>query len=269
VNNLIPPHVATLIPGCEEGGEPKLVQALPGGRGCNVVLRVDTDAGRFVLRQRQPPLDRPGSAAMTELRCQMAAAAAGLAPRVIQAAMDGSWLLMDYIDAPTWTEQQLISDAGVEQLGLCLAQLHRLPAPQGVPLLDANGIAAGYLRQLAERDPGEALRHRHLMEEVRGLSQAIANLALPAVLNHGDLQPGNMLGSGPVLVDWEYAQLVDPTYDIACVLTYYPSLESRLSRLLDCAGLTLPAFRLALPLQRARFACLNQLWNAVNTPKAG
>src|SRR5690606_30448667 len=86
---MIPPHLLALIPGCEEGVPPTSVQPLPGGRGCNVVLRVDTEAGTFVLRQRHTPLDRPGAVALTELRSQMAAASAGLAPRIIQAAVDG------------------------------------------------------------------------------------------------------------------------------------------------------------------------------------
>lgn len=266
---MIPPHLAALIPGCEEGSAPRVVQALPGGRGCNLVLRVDTDAGRFVLRQRQPPLDRPGSAAMTELRCQMAAAAAGLAPRIIHAGMDGSWLLMDFIDAPPWTCEQLLSGTGVQQLGLRLAQLHGLPLPRGVPPFDATQIAVGYLQQLQAQDPRKVAQQQPVLDKVRELSQAIADLDLPAALNHGDLQPGNMLGQGPMLVDWEYAQLVDPTYDIACLLTYFPGLESHLSRLLASAGLSGAANLAALRLQRERFACLNDLWVAVNDSKAG
>jgi aminoglycoside phosphotransferase (APT) family kinase protein len=266
---MIPAHLAALVPGCEEGREPKAIQLLPGGRGCNLVLRVDTDAGRFVLRQRQLPLDRPGSAAMTELRCQMAAAAAGIAPRIIQAAMDGSWLLMDFIDANPWSEAHLVSVKGVEQLGLRLAQLHGLAVPRGVPPFDAAGIATGYLEQLRERNPQTAAQFEPLLGEVRGLSQGLAELALPAVLNHGDLQTDNMLGSGPILVDWEYAQLVDSTYDIACLLAYYPGLESQLPLLLESAGLPRGVTTAALGLQRQRFACLNRLWAAVNAPKAG
>jgi aminoglycoside phosphotransferase (APT) family kinase protein len=265
---MMPPYLAALVPGCETGG-PRSVQTLPGGRGSNLVLRVDTDAGTFVFRQRHPPLNRPGSAAMTELRCQMAAAAAGLAPRVIQAAMDGSWLLMEFIDALPWTEERLLSPEGAGQLALRLAQLHRLPVPGGVPHFDAVQIASGYLEQMHALDPHLACEHQGLVAKVSDLSRDIARLGLPAVLNHGDLQAGNMLGDGPTLVDWEYAQRVDATYDIACLLTYYPALEARLGGLLRSCGLVGAAAQDALALQRQRFACLDRLWKLVNVPKAG
>lgn len=266
---MIPSHLLALIPGCEEGKAPAVVQSLPGGRGCNVVLRIETDAGSFVLRQRQSPLNRPGSAAMTELRCQMAAAAAGIAPRIIQAAMDGSWMLMDFVNAPAWTDEQLLTDRGVERLGLRLAQLHAIPVPKGVANLDADAIAAGYMQQLQEVRPELAAACRPLQSKVVELSGAISALSLPAVLNHGDLQPANMLGAEPMLVDWEYAQLTDPTYDIACLLTYFPTLESRLPLLLLSTGLADGGLLTALGMQRERFACLNRLWSAVNGSKAG
>jgi aminoglycoside phosphotransferase (APT) family kinase protein len=222
-----------------------------------------------VLRQRQQPLDRPGSQATTELRCHMAAAAAGIAPRVIQAAVDGSWLLMDFIDALPWSDEQLCSPHGVEQLGVRLQALHRLPPPKAVPRFDAGRIAAGYLQQLAAQDPGLAAQMQPVADKVDALSQSIDAMALGAVITHGDLQPGNMLGPEPMLVDWEYSQLVDPTYDIACLLTYSPGLAPELPRLLRSAGLPPAAELPVLELQLERFACLNRLWSTVHEPKAG
>lgn len=265
---MIPPDILALIPGCARN-RPRAVQLLPGGRGCNVVLRVDTEAGQFVLRQRRPPLDRPGSAAQTELRSQLVAADAALAPTIINAALDGSWLLMEFIDEPLWTDEELLSLDGIERLGARLALLHSLAIPVAVQELDAPGIAAGYLQQLAAADPRLAQNYRPMLSRVEELSKAIEGLAGSPVLNHGDLQPANMLGPQPMLIDWEYAQVADPTYDIACLLTYYPALEPQLGRLMECAGLFNMADQAVLALQRERFACLNQLWDAVNGLKAG
>jgi thiamine kinase len=245
------------------------VLALPGGRGCNLVLRVDTTEGRFVLRQRQPPLDRPGSPARMEVRSHRLAARAGLAPRLIDAADDGHWLLMEYLDDAPWTDAKLNSATGVEQLGARLATLHALAPPADAQPFDAVAIARGYVAQLEQLRPDAMPQHRALLRRVEQLSAELEADGVPAVLNHGDLQRDNLLGTGPWLIDWEYAQVVAPTYDMACLLTYYPALELQLDRLLGSAGLGRPRDRAQLGLQRERFACLNRFWEQVDSTGAG
>jgi aminoglycoside phosphotransferase (APT) family kinase protein len=39
-------------------------------------------------------------------------------------------------------------------------------------------------------------------------------------------------------VDWEYAQLADPVYDLACLSVYYPGLRLRGAESLGAAGIT-------------------------------
>src|SRR5215467_4743040 len=95
---VIPASVLRRIPGCAGGEAPLSVQLLHGGRSVNRNLRIDTRAGRFVLRQRIADGPRPGADALSELACHRTAAAAGVAPAVRDAAPDGSWILMDYVD---------------------------------------------------------------------------------------------------------------------------------------------------------------------------
>ena len=49
---VIPASVLRRIPGCAGGRSAPDVQLLHGGRKVNLNLRIDTRAGRFVLRQR-------------------------------------------------------------------------------------------------------------------------------------------------------------------------------------------------------------------------
>src|SRR5690606_19248787 len=122
-------HVLALVPGCIDGRAPLAVTPLPGGEGRNEVLRIDTTEGRFVWRRRLPPVDRPGAAARTELAAHRLAADRGLAPPVIRAAADGSWILMEYVDAPAWTAERICSAEGAQQLGHRLAELHAIRHP--------------------------------------------------------------------------------------------------------------------------------------------
>ena len=63
-----------------------------------------------------------------------------------------------------------------------------------------------------------------------------------------------------MLVDWEYAQLADPIYDLACLSVYYPGLRLRGGELLGTAGITDANGAVRLRLHAHLFDCLNRLW---------
>ena len=241
-------------------GEPVLeVQPLLGGGQHNRCLLLRTAAARFVWRERLDTGDRPGASARQELRCHLAAASLGIAPAVIDAATDGQWLLMAYVDAPRWHADDLHDPGRLETLGRCLAQLHAL-SPQGVDRLDVRAIVEGQAALIRRRDPAATARVEALCVRALQLDAQIAALAVPAVLNHGDLAAANLLGPEPRMVDWEYAQLADPVYDIACLLSYYPEIETQVDRLLASSGLDDARSRASLALHRQLFEVFNRLW---------
>jgi thiamine kinase-like enzyme len=140
-------------------------------------------------------------------------------------------------------------------------------APAGVMPVDPVAIAAGYVRLAAERATDIA---RDLEPQLRAVEAAAAQIDRTSrlVLNHGDLQAANLLGPLPVLVDWEYSQCADPTWDVACLLDYYPELQPRRDAVLEACGLDPVRDGQILSLQQALFARLNQLWSLAQ-PAAG
>lgn len=256
----IPPEVLARIPGCEDGRAPLAVQALPGGRGVNRVLRVDTPQGRFVWRCRSGESAGPGSPAWLELGAQRLAAAAGLAPTLVAAAPDGQWLLMEYIDAPSWSHQQLHSVRGVQVLGRRLAQLHSLAVPGDWPGFDPVAIARRYLERLEAGDAAQAREGAQVLARVEVLAGELRSAGPGRALVHGDLVISNMLGPQPLLIDWEYVQVADPGWDIASLLGYYPDLVLLSQDLLDAAGLDGAHGKARLALQYELFGLLNRLW---------
>ena len=260
----IPADLMRRVPGCEAGAPPVSVQSLTGGRGVNSVWRVRTVAGDFVVRQRHEPVDRPGSASSFELASHRLAAAAGLAPHVVDAAPDGHWLVMVFVDAPPWSEERLLSDPGVDAVGELLQRLHALPA-EALPRVDVAAIAQGYLQQISKH-PHDLAGATAGVLAVERAARDLHRLSDRAVLNHGDLMAANLIGpgtdsgAGPMLVDWEYAQRADPTWDVACLLAYYPGLETRLDRLMHASCLPTADDRQILSLQRRLFVGLDRLW---------
>src|SRR6516225_5391632 len=153
---LIPASVLRRIPGCAGGEAPLSVQLLHGGRNVNRNLRIDTRLGRFVFRQRLREEPRPGAEPLREVACQRAAAVAGVAPAVLDAAPDGSWILMDYIAGGMWTPLRLQAPEGLRTMGACLQRLHTITPPKGLAVFDPVSIATGQAQAILERAPAAA-----------------------------------------------------------------------------------------------------------------
>jgi thiamine kinase-like enzyme len=256
-------EVLALVPGCENGEEPT-VQTLSGGRGVNQILRIETRAGRFVLRQRLDLSHRPGSDPLQEKACHQMAAEAGLAPTLIASAADGNWLLMEFVDQSSWSWSELNTVAGVGCLGQRLRELHSLRPPLQCVSMDVRSIARAQCGLIANRNPARVAAANAMLGRIERLSQRLNDAGSLRVVNHGDLQCQNLLGPAPTLLDWEYAQITDPTYDIACLLTYYPSLDDLREPLLTAAGLAGDRDLRCLTLNLELFSCLNQLWGYAN-----
>ncbi len=257
---VIPASLLRRIPGCAGGEAPLSVQRLYGGRNVNRNLRIDTRAGRFVLRQRIWEGPRPGADSLREVGCHRAAAAAGVAPAVLDAAPDGRWILMDYIEGGMWTPAQLQAAEGLRTLGARLRRLHAITPPKGLAAFDPVSIATGQARAILERDPAATAEIDALVARTRQLAADCATFAATPVTTHGDLNASNLIGPVPMLVDWEYAQLADPVYDLACLSVYYPGLRLRVGELLGAAGITEAHGAVRLRLHVELFDSLNRLW---------
>jgi aminoglycoside phosphotransferase (APT) family kinase protein len=266
---MIAAEILAAVPGLENGRPPLATELLADSLRGNRVWRLVTPEGRFVLRQRQAPIDRPGSLAAVELASHRVAASAGLAPALLTAAADGSWMVMENLIGGVWTEARLLSESGIAKLAAVLRKLYTLQPPAAMQPLDAAAVARDYLQQAVSWGRPIDATLRALPERVAALSARLADIEGGAVLSHGDLSSGNILGRLPKLIDWEYAQLAGPTYDIACLLTYYPILEARRHDLMQALGLDPAHHEQALTLQQQRFACLDGLWKAIHTRGAG
>jgi aminoglycoside phosphotransferase (APT) family kinase protein len=262
---VIPAAVLQRIPGCAGGEAPVSVQRLHGGRSVNRNLRITTRAGRFVLRQRIREGPRPGADPLREVACQRAAAGAAVAPAVLDAAPDGNRILMDYVEGGMWTAPRLQAPEGLRALGARLQRLHAIAPPKGLTAFDPVSIASGLAEIILARDPAAAAKVDAVVARTRQLALDCAAFAVTPATTHGDLNAGNLIGPAPMLVDWEYAQLADPVYDLACLCVYYPALRLRTEELLGTAGITDADGVARLRLYAQLFDNLNTLWEQAET----
>jgi aminoglycoside phosphotransferase (APT) family kinase protein len=229
-----PPGAAlAAVPGLEHGAAPLLCQRLPGGT-VNDSWRVETHAGRFVLRIDGPAWRRPGVDRPRELVLHGLAAAAGLAAPIVRALPEQGLLVCEYLPGADWAEGDFADRTRLVRLGDRLRALHALPAPQ-LARFDPAAILGDYLGRADElaRSQGVALGEA-LAAACR---QVQAGGRQPAII-HGDLVHTNLRAGRELwLLDWEYAQVGDPAWDIGCILAYYPAAQAHLGPLLIAAGL--------------------------------
>jgi thiamine kinase-like enzyme len=184
--------------------------------GINQMFRVVRDRQAYALRVagEQRGFFQPDPA--WEAQVLAIAGEARLAPPLVHADRNRRVLLSRWIKGSSWSVSQTRTPANIGKIAALLRQLHALPAPARPREMSPASWIAAYdaalsLRKKIRVDTG-------LKEEA---ASRLERLALyprtPGVLCHGDLHIRNLLqrGSALVLLDWEYAHVTDPFWDLA------------------------------------------------------
>ncbi|MBV2130193.1 phosphotransferase [Arsukibacterium indicum] len=189
------------------GHPPLAISPLSNG-DLNLNYRVETRRGLYAVRRY------PVSSAVCrqqELRCQHAAAVAGIAPAPLCLNNHLQVLISEFIADG---EEFLLTGQSMPILASTLATLHQLPVQTAVLQ------PVSYLHQLV-KPVRQALDAADQALFKQLLAAAKQYQALPAdlVLCHLDLHAGNMLWADDALwlLDFEYAQLADSCLDLAAV----------------------------------------------------
>ena len=182
---------------------------------------------RYVLRLHTatavPLLD-----VAAEARVMQAAAAVGLAPRVIGADSECGVLLTEYrAGALPWTSAAARVPANIERAADLLRALHRVPVT--LPPFAAAQIAQRYVADLAPSGRHELT----LAEELLRLARSYDARYRADSLCHNDLVAANVIDDGGLaLVDFEYAVCGAPILDLASLAGMNDYTESQRGDLL-------------------------------------
>jgi thiamine kinase len=252
----------THVPGCERAQAPVAVAPLQGGTS-NVTFRVQTRLGSFVMRLNEPESEALGVDRHREIVLHRAAAEAGLAPHVVHADARGRFLITEYIAGETWTSRDMEEGSRLARLAEVLRQLHALRPPvlgQDVQPYNLQALLNQHAQRACAASPAEAA---YLEALVRRAESSLKSLsARPAAIIHNDIFHGNLLRAGQrlYLVDWEYAALADPLFDLGCLLAYYPAAGAHSERLLAETGLEKAATPAELAEVAWVYVLLSYLW---------
>ena len=194
------------------------VKTLPGGltnRCFLLSLEGGPDAGQYVLR-----VEGKNSAALdinreAEYAVHQMAAAKGLTPAIVCRPVDKHYWIRRYVPGRTLTDDDL-TPARIRRMLDKLQSLHHATVPAGVPHLSVTDKAGYYWDMLsAQGTPACILDMRAPLQQCMH--------AMPdqrRSLCHMDPLPANWIENDAgelILLDWEYAAVGHPLWDIAAL----------------------------------------------------
>ncbi|MBA2740950.1 MAG: phosphotransferase family protein [Actinobacteria bacterium] len=184
-----------------------------GGGITNHNARVEVDGERYVLRVAGKDTNLLGIDRSVELEATRAAAALGIGPEVVAFVEPEGWLVTRFIDGAIPTPERMREPEMLARVGEALRAFHH-----GSPLagsFDSFRVVEAYRETTLDRG-GEVPA---TYEWAHGVSEKIEARRAGArpVPCHNDLLNANFLDDGERfrIVDWEYAGMGDPFFDLA------------------------------------------------------
>jgi thiamine kinase len=229
---------------------------------------VATERDRLVVRISNQSIadlqiDRQSEAAVLQL-----VAHAGIGPEVLRADLGHGVLVTRYLGA-TWSGLDAQLPENMDRIAGLLRQLHALDVPASVRVVDLAATVHGYLRTLDERGIRSGLTSQPLRECADETALQLRHGSTPC-LCHNDVHHLNVVdGAGLRLIDWEYAGVGEPLFDLASLCVYHRYRRSQRERLLSAYAASSQAFSW----QRLELACwlfdyIRDLWLAVTSATA-
>lgn len=176
------------------------------------------------LRRGHPDPVRLGIDRATEWRLYQGAVGLGLALPCHHGDPASGLMLLAWCDEPNWAEQPPAPEAQPALLAGVLGRLHRLPVPKVVMAVRAH--SAGYRARLARVPAWLPALERALLA-----SREPDDCWLPC---HHDLNPANLLGPRPWVIDWEYGAAGHPGFEVASIQRTHGWSEEQRRQLESC-----------------------------------
>jgi aminoglycoside phosphotransferase (APT) family kinase protein len=256
----LPAAALARVPGCEAGAPPEELTLLGGGPA-NASYRIVTRRGAFVVRVHAAQSALLGVDRGREALLHAHAARAGLAPTLIAADPGGAFLITEFVPGRVWEASDMGEPSALARLGERLRTLHGLPAPE-VARFDPGALLQRHVARIAAADSADGAALVPWLERAGAILGACPGSGRRACVVHNDLHHANVVcaGSGLYLIDWEYAAVTDPLFDLACLLAYYPPAVRHASLLLEASGLAAPGAARALADLTWVYVLLSYLW---------
>jgi thiamine kinase-like enzyme len=196
-----------------------VVRSEPVGGLTNTNYLVVVDGERFAVRMSGPNAESLGIDRRTERAVLRSASEAGIGAEVVRCTPEGH-LVTRWIDGRHWEPGEYKTAATLRRVVSAVRQVHALP-PVATPLsvFDRIDLYAHRAQSAGIAFPADWDAFVDELDEIRTRT---ANEERHYRLCHNDLFSVNLIDDGSVrIIDWEFAGMADPYYDLATLVYAY------------------------------------------------
>jgi hypothetical protein len=196
-------------------GRPAVVEPLPGGI-TNANFLVDLGDEQVVVRVPGTGRDVLGIDSASELAASTLTAAIGVAPEVVAYDEELRCLVSRFLPARPIPLAEMREEPMLGSVTDTVRRVHRAGT------LDNTFDYFAIIDQYHERASARGVSEPFDFDSARAIMRGVADARpfKPSVLGHNDLLNANFLFDGAVrILDWEYAGMTDPFFDLANLST--------------------------------------------------
>ena len=180
----------------------------------NLNYRVDVGNESFVLRISGDKTELLGINREYECRTQQLAAEAEIAPEVVYFLMPEGYLVTRFIKGRAVPPEELRQPENLQRLAKILRRVHALPEIPGV--FDSFQVVRDYADIARRYNVSFPENFDWLIGKMNAAESALKTHPIILRPCHNDLLNGNFLLSNWLyILDWEYARMGDPFFDLA------------------------------------------------------
>ena len=199
----------------EVAGRELTLTALSGGiTNRNYLITLADEPGRYVIRLAGNDTHLLGISREVEHAATVAAAGVGVGPEVVAFIRPEGYLVTRFIVGAPVSLEEVRQPATLRRVADSIRRVHGGPAIPGlfVPLR----IVEAYRALAAERGVPIPLDYQRAVEAGRRIEAALLAAPLEPRPCHNDLLNANFIDDGERIriVDWEYAGMGDPFFDL-------------------------------------------------------
>ncbi len=199
----------------------------------NANFRIEVNGDVFVLRIPGEDTELLGIVRSAECAVSQAAGEIGIGPEVFYVIEPEGYLVTSFIEGQLPSPEELGQPNNIRRVADVISRIHKMdPIPETFSPFRVVEDSTKIAHRFKVKFPGN---FNWLLEQMNAAETALLKSPFTPRLCHNDLLNANFLDDGQIrILDWEYAGIGDPVFDLANFSVHHEFTDEQDRWLLEC-----------------------------------